>query len=52
MNDMNSINRRSVLLAGLGVAGAGTLAACSSGSGSSTPSLVGPDDAVVAAVEK
>lgn len=52
MNDMNSINRRSVLLAGLGVAGAGALAACSSGSGSSAPSLVSPDDAAVAAVEK
>ncbi|WP_123982038.1 multicopper oxidase family protein [Streptomyces sp. Ag109_O5-1] len=49
---MNSINRRSVLLAGLGAAGAGALAACSSGSGSSTPSLVSPDDAAVAAVEK
>ncbi|MEU2775471.1 multicopper oxidase family protein [Streptomyces sp. NPDC007162] len=49
---MNSINRRSVLLAGLGVAGAGALAACSSGSGNSTSSLVSPDDAVVAAAEK
>ncbi|MFG3292611.1 multicopper oxidase family protein [Streptomyces sp. NPDC048179] len=49
---MNHINRRSVLLAGIGVAGAGALAACSSGSGGSTPSLVGPDDSVVAAAEK
>ncbi|WP_406446174.1 multicopper oxidase family protein [Streptomyces sp. NBC_00631] len=49
---MNSVNRRSVLLAGLGVAGAGVLAACSSGSGSSTASLVSPNDAAVAAVEK
>ncbi|MFF4759198.1 multicopper oxidase family protein [Streptomyces sp. NPDC001292] len=51
---MNSINRRSVLLAGLGVAGAGALAACSSGSGSSgaAPSLVSPDAAAVAAAEK
>lgn len=51
---MNSINRRSVLLAGLGVAGAGALAACSSGSGSShgTASLVGPDSKVVAATDR
>ncbi|OIK06136.1 multicopper oxidase family protein [Streptomyces monashensis] len=51
---MNSINRRSVLLAGLGVAGAGALAACSSGSGSShgTTSLVGPDSEVVAATDR
>ncbi|MHB9857534.1 multicopper oxidase family protein [Streptomyces sp. YIM S03343] len=51
---MNSINRRSVLLAGLGAAGAGALAACSSGSGDSngTPSLVSPDSKVVAAVDK
>ncbi|MEV7387933.1 MULTISPECIES: multicopper oxidase family protein [unclassified Streptomyces] len=51
---MNSINRRSVLLAGLGVAGAGALAACSSGSGSAegTTSLVGPDSKVVAAADR
>ncbi|MFF7642876.1 multicopper oxidase domain-containing protein [Streptomyces canus] len=51
---MNSINRRSVLLAGLGVAGAGTLAACSSGSGSSSgsPVLVSPNGSAVAAAEK
>ncbi|MEU9451497.1 multicopper oxidase family protein [Streptomyces sp. NPDC048277] len=49
---MNIINRRSFLLAGLGVAGAGALAACSNGSGNSTPSLVSPDGAEVVAVEK
>ncbi|MGC9539035.1 multicopper oxidase family protein [Streptomyces sp. UG1] len=48
---MNSINRRSLLLAGLGVAGAGALAACSSGSGA-TPALVGPSGAAVTAAEK
>ncbi|GGN44512.1 multicopper oxidase family protein [Streptomyces fuscichromogenes] len=50
---MNSINRRSVLLAGLGAAGAGALAACSSGSGSGGgDDLVNPSDSVVAAAEK
>ncbi|MFI0731479.1 multicopper oxidase family protein [Streptomyces sp. NPDC021225] len=51
---MNSINRRSVLLAGLGLAGAGALAACSgSGEGSgSAPKLVQPSGAAVAAAEK
>ena len=51
---MNSINRRSVLLAGLGAAGAGALAACGGGSGDSggAPSLVGPDSKVVAATDK
>ncbi|MFD8302863.1 multicopper oxidase family protein [Streptomyces sp. NPDC059690] len=51
---MNSINRRSVLLAGLGVAGTGALAACSSGSGKSSgsPSLVSPNSKVVAATDK
>ncbi|MDX2674900.1 multicopper oxidase family protein [Streptomyces sp. NY05-11A] len=48
---MNSIDRRSALLAGLGVAGAGALAACSSGS-DSTPSLVSPSGSAVAAAEK
>ncbi|MET9334608.1 multicopper oxidase family protein [Streptomyces cellulosae] len=48
---MNSINRRSVLLAGLGVAGAGALAACSSGS-NATPALVNPSGSLVAATEK
>ncbi|MET8784058.1 MULTISPECIES: multicopper oxidase family protein [unclassified Streptomyces] len=51
---MNSINRRSVLLAGLGVAGAGALAACSSGSGnpSSEPGLINPRGPQVAAADK
>lgn len=51
---MNSINRRSVLLAGLGVAGAGALAACG-GSGSDADgatTLVKPSDPAVAATEK
>ncbi|MGW1024622.1 multicopper oxidase family protein [Streptomyces sp. NPDC002577] len=48
---MNSINRRSLLLAGLGVAGGGALAACSSNSGSS-PTLVNPSGSAVAAAEK
>lgn len=48
---MNSINRRSVLLAGLGAAGAGALAACSNGSGGS-PALVSPSGSAVAAAEK
>ncbi|GAA2491754.1 multicopper oxidase family protein [Streptomyces longisporus] len=50
---MKSINRRSVLLAGMGVAGAGALAACSSGSGSgSSNALVSPSGSAVAAAEK
>ena len=50
---MNSINRRSVLLAGLGVAGAGALAACSSSSGSgSGAALINPSGSPVAATEK
>ncbi|MFC8429611.1 multicopper oxidase family protein [Streptomyces sp. NPDC057253] len=48
---MNSINRRSVLLAGLGVAGAGALAACSSGS-ETTHGLVSPSGSAVAAAER
>ncbi|GAB2625352.1 multicopper oxidase family protein [Streptomyces capparidis] len=48
---MNSINRRSVLLAGLGVAGAGALAACGGGSGGK-PALVSPSGSEVAAAEK
>ncbi|GGQ96960.1 multicopper oxidase family protein [Streptomyces pilosus] len=48
---MNSTNRRSVLLAGLGVAGAGALAACSGGS-NATPTLVNPSGSAVAATEK
>ncbi|MDN3021403.1 multicopper oxidase family protein [Streptomyces sp. S.PB5] len=47
---MNSINRRSLLLAGLGAAGAGTLAACTGSS--SAPTLVSPSGAPVAAAEK
>ncbi|MFF5363735.1 multicopper oxidase family protein [Streptomyces scabiei] len=47
---MNSMNRRSVLLAGLGVAGAGALAACSSSS--STPALISPSGSAVAAADK
>ncbi|TQE19232.1 multicopper oxidase family protein [Streptomyces ipomoeae] len=48
---MNSINRRSVLLAGLGAAGAGALAACTNNSGS-TPALVSPSGSAIAAAEK
>lgn len=48
---MNSIKRRSVLLAGLGVAGAGALAACSSGS-STTPALANPSGSAVAAADR
>jgi FtsP/CotA-like multicopper oxidase with cupredoxin domain len=50
---VNSINRRSVLRAGLGAAGTGVLAACSS-SGStpgSTPALVSPSGSPVARAE-
>ncbi|GGL35849.1 multicopper oxidase MmcO [Streptomyces anthocyanicus] len=49
---MNSINRRSVLLAGLGAAGAGALAACTNGSGSSGKALISPSASAVAAKEK
>ncbi|MCB5907743.1 multicopper oxidase family protein [Streptomyces pinistramenti] len=49
---MNSVNRRSVLLAGLGVAGAGALAACSSNRSSKSPSLVSPSGSEVARAEK
>jgi multicopper oxidase len=50
---MNSINRRSVLLAGLGSAGAGVLAACTNGSGSSgSNALINPSGSAVAAAEK
>ncbi|WP_433455760.1 multicopper oxidase family protein [Streptomyces sp. CA-142005] len=48
---MNGINRRSALLAGLGVAGAGALAACTSSSNGTT-SLVSPNSEVIAATEK
>ncbi|SFG74948.1 multicopper oxidase family protein [Streptomyces mirabilis] len=47
---MNSMNRRSVLLAGLGVAGAGALVACSSSG--STPALASPSGSAVAAADK
>lgn len=49
---MNGINRRSVLLAGLGVAGAGALAACTNASGSTSNDLVDPAGSAVAATEK
>ncbi|WP_405816497.1 multicopper oxidase family protein [Streptomyces sp. NBC_01390] len=50
---MPSINRRSVLLAGLGAAGVGALAACSSESGSgSANALINPSGSAVAAAEK
>ncbi|MFJ7333161.1 multicopper oxidase family protein [Streptomyces sp. NPDC101110] len=47
---MNSMNRRSVLLAGLGAAGAGALAAC--GSSGDTLALTGPSGPAVTAAEK
>ncbi|KOV86625.1 copper oxidase [Streptomyces sp. NRRL WC-3618] len=49
---MNSINRRSLLLAGLGAAGAGALAACSSGSGPGGNALVSPSGSAVAVAER
>ncbi|MET7897891.1 multicopper oxidase family protein [Streptomyces mirabilis] len=48
---MNAINRRSALLAGLGIAAAGALAACSTTS-TSTAALVSPSGSAVAAAEK
>ncbi|WP_340382358.1 multicopper oxidase family protein [Streptomyces sp. SS7] len=48
---MNSINRRSLLLAGLGTAGAGALAACSSAS-PNAPALVSPTGSAVTRAEK
>lgn len=47
---MNNINRRSILLAGLGAAGAGALAACTNSG--SAPALVSPSGSAVAATEK
>ncbi|MFE7312189.1 multicopper oxidase family protein [Streptomyces sp. NPDC057555] len=49
---MNTLNRRSLLLAGLGTAGAGLLAACSGETRSTAPSLVSPSGPAVAAAEK
>lgn len=50
---MHSIHRRSVLLAGLGAAGAGLLSACGeSTSTASSPSIVSPSGAPVAAAEE
>ena len=48
---MNNINRRSLLLAGLGAAGAGALAACSSDSNGNA-ALVSPSGSEVARTEK
>ncbi|MEH0574533.1 multicopper oxidase family protein [Streptomyces sp. B21-108] len=48
---MNSINRRSVLLAGLGAAGTGLLAACSNDA-SDSPSLLSPSGSQVARTEE
>jgi multicopper oxidase len=50
---MNSIDRRSLLRAGLGAAGTGVLAACTggTGTGTGTEGLVGPSGSAVAAVE-
>ncbi|PNE37238.1 multicopper oxidase family protein [Streptomyces noursei] len=52
---MNTLNRRSVLLAGLGAAGAGLLTACSGdgqGSARPAPTLLSPSGPAVAATEK
>jgi FtsP/CotA-like multicopper oxidase with cupredoxin domain len=50
---VNSINRRSFLLGGLGIAGAGALAACGrSVTPGSTPALLRPSGSEVARVEK
>lgn len=48
---MNSIPRRSLLLAGLGTASVGALAACSSSSSGSTPALLSPSGSEVARIE-
>lgn len=48
---MTSIDRRSVLLAGLGAAGTGVLAACT-GSSADSPALVNPSGAQVARAER
>ncbi|PWI12691.1 copper oxidase [Streptomyces sp. Act143] len=49
---MNSIDRRTLLLAGLGAAGAGTLAACTSGSPATPSALIDPSGPAVAAADK
>jgi hypothetical protein len=50
---VNHINRRSVVLAGLGAAGGGALTACGSSSGSGkSPGLISPSGAEVTRVEK
>ncbi|MET7691796.1 multicopper oxidase family protein [Streptomyces sp. NPDC005483] len=49
---MDSINRRSVLLAGLGAVGAGALTVCGSGSSAEGDTLAGPSGSAVAAPEK
>jgi multicopper oxidase len=48
---VNTMNRRTALLAGLGIAGAGALAACSTSSGTA-PTLLSPSGSAVAAAEK
>lgn len=49
---MNTINRRSVLLAGIGTAATGVLAGCSStGTGTAGPALLAPNGAEVARAE-
>jgi multicopper oxidase len=50
---MTALNRRSVLLAGLGVAGTGLLAACSGSTAhSGAPSLVSPSGSAVTAADR
>ncbi|MFE9003319.1 multicopper oxidase family protein [Streptomyces sp. NPDC007875] len=49
---MNSINRRSLLLAGLGAAGAGALAACRGDSNGNAAALVSPSGSEVVRTEK
>jgi multicopper oxidase len=49
---MNAINRRSLLLAGLGAAGTGILAACAHSSTTQSPALVSPSGAAVADTDR
>ncbi|MEU6259424.1 multicopper oxidase family protein [Streptomyces sp. NPDC047043] len=49
---MTSIDRRSVLLAGLGAAGTGVLAACSGNTSRNAPELVSPSGSQVARAEQ